>query len=145
MSCKAISQKDTQNKTVVRLNEKQARAIATDLIKYDSCKAMLDLQEERINYLSNQVDIYNNQIYIQDSIIAKQNDFIKYQESIMKIKNKIKFHGYIGIKTSELTLLKPALRGNVMAEYGKYSIGGMYEVRQSYNPNWGILLQYRVF
>jgi uncharacterized Ntn-hydrolase superfamily protein len=145
VSCNVISQNIILNKPVVRLNEKQARAIAKDLVMGDYYKNLSKLQDKRIDELSSQINAYDDQMNINESIINEQKKHIEYQDSIINIKPKLKLHGYAGLQTEQITLNKPHLFGNVMLEYSLYSLGAIYSIQQDNKPSYGILFRYRVF
>ena len=145
ISCKAISQNDTLNKTVVRLNEKQAKAVATDLVRYDACKAMSKLQDERIDNLLKQTFVYDNQLKVKDSIISTQKDFIKYQDEIINKPFKPELHGYLGVNTIGLTLTNPYLYGTLLLEFQKFSIGWQYFVQPNNPSGHGFIFEYNLF
>ena len=145
MSCKVISQNATQNNTVVRLNEKQARAIATDLVRYDAVKAISKLQDERIGYLSQQIDVYDNQLSVKDSIIFTQKKFIDYQDKIINKPFKPELHGYLGINTIGWTVTNPYLYGTLLLEFQKFSIGWQYYVQPNNPSGHGFIVEYNLF
>ena len=145
ISCKAISQNDTLNKTVVRLNEKQARAIATDLARYDACKAVSKLQDERINNLFKQIDVYDNQLSVKDSIISTQKSFIDYQDKIINKPFKPELHGYLGVNTIGWSLTNPYLYGTLLLEFQKFSVGWQYFIQPNNLPGHGFIVEYNLF
>lgn len=145
VSCKAISQSVIQNNTAVRLNEKQARAIATDLVRYDAVKAVSKLQDERINNLSQQIDVYDNQLSVKDSIISTQKSFIEYQDKIINKPFKPELHGYLGVNTIGLTLTNPYLYGTLLLEFQKFSIGWQYYVQPNNPSGHGFIVEYNLF
>jgi hypothetical protein len=145
MSCKVISQNVIQNNTVVRLNEKQARAVATDLVRYDACKATSKLQDERIDNLLKQTFVYDNQLKVKDSIISTQKDFIKYQDEIINKPFKPELHGYLGINTVSFTLANPFIYGTLLLEFEKFSIGWQYFVQPNNPSGHGFIVEYNLF
>lgn len=145
MSCKVISQNVTQNNTVVRLNEKQARAVATDLVRYDASKVISKLQDERINNLSKQIDTYDIQIGVKDSIISKQKSFIDYQDKIINKPFKPELHGYLGINTIGFSLTNPYLYGTLLLEFEKFSLGWQYFVQPNNPAGHGFIVEYNLF
>jgi hypothetical protein len=145
MSCKVISQNVIQNNTVVRLNEKQARAVATDLVRYDACKATSKLQDERIDNLLKQTFVYDNQLRVKDSIISTQKDFIKYQDEIINKPFKPELHGYLGVNTVNFTLANPFIYGTLLLEFEKFSIGWQYFVQPNNPSGHGFIVEYNLF
>ena len=145
MSCKAISQNATQNNTVVRLNEKQAREVAKDLVRYDTYKAISKLQDQRINYLDQQIIIYDNQLNVKDSIILKQKEFIDYQDKIINKPFKPELHGYLGINTIGITLRNPYLYGTLLLQFQKFSVGWQGYVQPNNSAGHGIIVEYNLF
>ena len=144
-SCKAISQNAIQNNTVVRLNEKQARVIATDLVRLDACKAISKLQSERIDNMSKQINVYDNQLSAKDSIIATQKSFIDYQDKIINKPFKPELHGYLGINTIGWTTANPYLYGTLLLEFKRFSIGWQYYVQPNNLPGHGVIVEYNLF
>jgi hypothetical protein len=145
MSCKVISHNVIQKNSVVRLNEKQSRAIATDLVRYDACKATSKLQDERIDNLLKQTFVYDNQLKVKDSIISTQKDFIKYQDDIINKPFKPELHGYLGINTIGWTIANPYLYGTLLLEFQKFSIGWQYFVQPNNPAGHGFIVEYNLF
>lgn len=145
MSCKAISQNATQNNTVVRLNEKQAREIAKDLVRYDTCKAISKLQDDRINYLDQQIVAYDNQLDINNSIIEEQKRIIEEQDKIINKPFKPELHGYLGINTIGITLNNPYLYGTLLLEFKKFSVGWQGYIQPNNSAGHGVIVEYNLF
>ena len=141
---KATSQSATQNSVVV-LTEKQARAVATDLVRYDALRKIAALQDERINNFQNKEKLFGEQLSIKDTTIKKQSAIIDKQNVIISNANKIHIHGYGGVQTDKFTLINPSLRGNIMLEYRKIRTGVIYTIQQNSPANWGILFEYKLF
>ena len=142
---KATSQNVIHKDSVVVLTEKQARAVATDLVRYDALKQVTKLQEERIGTFQAKEKLFGEQIEIKDLIITKQTSIIDKQNKILNAPEKIKLHSYLGIQTKEATLEEPTLRGDIFLEYKKIRAGAIYTIQQNNPSNWGILFQYRIF
>lgn len=140
----SFSQIATKDSVVV-LTEKQARAVATDLVKYDALKQVSKLQEYRIVNFQAKEKLFGEQIEIKDLIISKQTDIIDKQNKILSAPEKIKLHSYLGIQTKEITLEEPTLRGDLLLEYKKIRAGAIYTIQQNGPSNWGLLLQYKIF
>lgn len=140
----SFSQTATKDSVVV-LTEKQARAVATDLVKYDALKQVSKLQEDRIVNFQAKEKLFGEQIEIKDLIISKQTDIIDKQNKILSAPEKIKLHSYLGIQTKEITLEEPTLRGDLLLEYKKIRAGAIYTIQQNGPSNWGLLLQYKIF
>lgn len=140
----SFSQTATKDSVVV-LTEKQARAVATDLVRYDALKQVSRLQEERINIFQQKEKLFGEQLSIKDTIIGKQSDIIDKQNKIISNAKKMHIHGYGGVQTDELTLTNPSLRANIMLEYRKFRTGVVYTIQQSSPANWGILFEYKLF
>jgi hypothetical protein len=140
----SISQTVIQDSVVV-LTEKQARAVATDLVRYDALKQVSRLQEERINIFQQKEKLFGEQLSIKDTIIGKQSDIIDKQNKVISNAKKMHIHGYGGVQTDELTLTNPSLRANIMLEYRKFRTGVVYTIQQSSPANWGILFEYKLF
>lgn len=145
MGFSSISQNVIQKDSVVVLTEKQARAVATDLVRYDALKQVSKLQEDRIVNFQAKEKLFGEQIEIKDLIISKQTSIIDKQNKILNAPEKIKLHSYLGIQTKEVTLEQPTLRGDIFLEYKKIRAGAIYTIQQSSPSNWGLLFQYRIF
>ena len=141
----SISQTAIQKDSVVVLTEKQARAVATDLVRYDALKKIAALQDERINNFQQKEKLFGEQLSIKDTIIGKQSAIIDKQNAVISNTKKMHIHGYGGVQTNELTLTSPSLRGNIMLEYRKFRTGVIYTIQQSSPANWGILFEYKLF
>jgi len=140
----SFSQTATKDSVVV-LTEKQARAVATDLVRYDALKKITALQDERINNFQQKEKLFGEQLSIKDTIIGKQSDIIDKQNKFISNAKKMHIHGYGGVQTDELTLTNPSLRANIMLEYRKFRTGVVYTIQQSSPANWGILFEYKLF
>ena len=140
----SFSQTATKDSVVV-LTEKQARAVATDLVRYDALKKIAALQDERINNFQQKEKLFGEQLSIKDTIIGKQSDIIDKQNKVISNAKKMHIHGYGGVQTDELTLTNPSLRANIMLEYRKFRTGVVYTIQQSSPANWGILFEYKLF
>jgi hypothetical protein len=127
------------------LTEKQARAIAKDLVSYDALKQIAALQGERINNFQQKEKLFGEQLSIKDTIIRKQSAIIDKQNTIISNVNKIHIHGYGGVQTDKFTLTNPSLRGNIMLEYRKIRTGVIYTIQQNSPANWGVLFEYKLF
>lgn len=140
----SISQTVIQDSVVV-LTEKQARAVASDLVRYDALKKITALQDERINNFQQKEKLFGEQLSIKDTIIGKQSAIIDKQNKVISNAKKMHIHGYGGVQTDELTLTNPSLRANIMLEYRKFRTGVVYTIQQSSPANWGILFEYKLF
>lgn len=127
------------------LTEKQARAVATDLVRYDALKKIAALQDERINNFQQKEKLFGEQLSIKDTIIGKQSAIIDKQNAVINNAKKMHIHGYGGVQTDQLTLTNPSLRGNIMLEYRKIRTGVIYTIQQNSPANWGILFEYKLF
>ena len=144
MGFSSFSQTVTKDSVVV-LTEKQARAVATDLVKYDALKQVSALQEQRIVNFQQKEKLFGEQLSIKDTIISKQTSIIDKQNAVISNTKKMHIHGYGGIQTDELTLTDPSLRGSIMVEYRKIRTGVIYTIQQNTPANWGILFEYKLF
>lgn len=140
----SFSQTATKDSVVV-LTEKQARAVAKDLVEFDALKKITVLQDERINNFQQKEKLFGEQLSIKDTIIGKQSDIIDKQNKVISNAKKMHIHGYGGVQTDELTLTNPSLRANIMLEYRKFRTGVVYTIQQSSPANWGILFEYKLF
>ena len=140
----SFSQTVTKDSVVV-LTEKQARAVATDLVKYDALKQVSVLQEQRIVNFQQKEKLFGEQLSIKDTIISKQTSIIDKQNAVISNTKKMHIHGYGGVQTNELTLTDPSLRGSIMVEYRKIRTGVIYTIQQNTPANWGILFEYKLF
>ncbi len=131
MGFKAISQNVTQSKdSVVILSERQARAVATDLVRYDFLKNISKLE---------------NTITIKDSIIFYQKDYINAQNKVLNIKPKPQFHGYAGIQSSGFTINTPLFSARILLEYKKVNFGIQYIGMPNISNQYGVLVEYKLF
>ena len=144
MGFSSFSQTATKDSVVV-LTEKQARAIATDLVRYDALKKISELQENRIGIFQQKEKLFGEQLSIKDTIISKQTSIIDKQNKVISNTKKLHIHGYGGVQTKELTLTEPSLRGSIMMEYRKIRTGVVYTLQQNNPANWGILFEYKLF
>lgn len=143
---KAISQNVTQSKdSVIILSEKQAKAVATDLVRYDFLKNISKEQEKRIVNFEKTIIKLENTISIKDSIIFYQKDYISAQNDILNIKPKPQFHGYFGVQSSGFTTNTPLLSGRVLLEYKKVNFGIQYIGIPIINNQYGLLVEYKLF
>lgn len=143
---KAISQNVIQSKdSVVILSEKQARAVATDLVRYDFLKSISKEQDKRIFNFEKIIVKLENTISIKDSIIFYQKDYINAQNTILKIKPKPQFHSYIGIQSAGFTINKPLFWGKLLLEYKKINFGIQYIGIPNIKYQYGLLVEYKLF
>jgi hypothetical protein len=140
----SFSQTATKDSIVV-LTEKQARAVATDLVRYDALKKISSLQELRIDGFKQKEKLFGEQLSIKDTIISKQTSIIDKQNKVISNTKKMHVHGYGGVQTNELTLIDPSLRGSIMLEYRKIRTGVIYTLQQNNPANWGLLFEYKLF
>lgn len=146
MGFKAISQNVTQSKdSVVILSERQARSVATDLVKYDFLRSISNEQEKRIFNFENTVVALENTIKIKDSIIFIQRDYISAQNKVLSIKPKPQFHGYLGFQSSGFTINTPLFSGRILLECKKVNFGIQYIGMPSINNQYGLLVEYKLF
>ena len=145
MGFKSISQTVIHKDSVVVLTEKQARAVATDLVHYDFSRQIIKEQEARIKNFQKKEIEFKNQLNIKDSIITYQKQIIDINKEIIKNKKPFEIHGYAGIQTIQLTLRQPIIYGNIMLEFPKFSLGAQYYVQPNNLPGYGIILEYNLF
>jgi hypothetical protein len=144
VSFNSISQTVTKDSVVV-LTEEQARQIVSDLVRYDACRALNKIKDERINnFLKKEVE-FKNQLAIKDSIISYKDAYIELQDEILTKTSRIKFGGAIGLISDKFTLGLPMLYGTVAAGLNKFKLGAMYSVKQYSPPNYGLVLEYKLF
>lgn len=143
---KAISQNVTQSKdSVVILSEKQARAAAADLVRYDHLKNISKEQEKRIANFEKTIIKLENTIGIKDSIIFYQKDYVSEQNNILNIKPKPQLHGYFGVQSSGFTINTPSISGRVLLEYRKVNFGIQYIGIPTVDNQYGLLVEYKLF
>jgi len=143
---KAISQNITQSKdSVVILSERQARAVVTDLVKFEYLKLVSKEQNNRIFNFENTVAKLENTISIKDSIIFYQKDYIIAQNKVLNIKPKPQFHGYLGMLSEGFTFLTPSFSGRVVLECKKLNFGIQYIGIPSIKNQYGVLIEYKLF
>lgn len=143
---KAISQNVTQSKdSVVILSERQARAVATDLVRYDFLKNISKEQEKRIVNFERTIIKLENTISIKDSIIFYQKDYIDAQNAVLNIKPKPQFHAYLGVQSSGFTVNTPLFSGRILLECRKMNFGVQYVGIPTLNNQYGLLVEYKLF
>lgn len=144
VSFNSISQTATKDSVVV-LTEEQARQIVADLVRYDTCRALNKIKDERIdNFIKKEVE-FKKQLKVKDSIISYKDAYIALQDKILSKTSRIKFGGGVGIISDKFTLGLPMLYGSVAAGLNKFKLGAMYSVKQYSLPNYGIVLEYKLF
>lgn len=145
MGFKSFSQIDTKKDSVVVLTEKQARAVAKDLVHLDAAKQIIEEQESRIKNFEKKEIQFKNQLDIKDSIIFHQKSIIDINKEIIKNKKPFEVHGYTGVQTTQFTLKQPTIYANIMLEFTKFSIGAQYFVQPSNLPGYSVVLEYNLF
>ena len=141
---KSISQTVTVD-SVVTLTEEQARQIVADLVRYDVCKAVSKVKDERIDNFIKKETEFKNQLTIKDSIISHKDTYIALQDKILSKTSRVKFGGGVGLISDKFTLGLPMLYGTVAAGLNKFKLGAMYSVKQYSPPNYGLVLEYKLF
>ena len=91
MGFSSFSQTAIQKDSVVVLTEKQARAVATDLVRYDALKKVSSLQEQRIGLFQQKEKLFGEQLSIKDTIISKQTSIIDKQNKVISNKARRQF------------------------------------------------------
>lgn len=144
MGFKGISQTITKDSVVV-LTENQARAVVTDLVRYDFAKQVIKEQEARIKNFEKKEIEFKNQLDIKDSIIFHQKSMIDIHKEIIKNKKPFEVHGYTGVQTTQFTLREPTLYTNLMLEFTRFNIGAQYFVQPNNPPGYSVVLEYKLF
>lgn len=145
MGFNSFSQTDIQKDSVVILTKKQAIAVATDLVRYDACKASYKLQENRIELLNSKIVEFVQIGKKKDSIIDYQKEFIYKQSKILESPFKPKIHSNLGIQSIGFNLVPPFIYGNVFISFKKINVGAVYYVRPEDKSRYGIFLEYKLF
>lgn len=146
ISSKATSQIDTKkNDSIIKLNDKLARKVITDLVRYDFAKEIIKEQETRIKNFEKKEIEYNNKLNAKDSIITAQKGIIDIHKDIIKTKKPFEIHGYVGVQSTQLTLKEPTLYTNLMIEFTKFNVGAQYFVQPSNPPGYSVVLEYKLF
>ena len=145
MGFKSISQTVIPKDSVVVLTEKQARAVATDLVRYDFARQIIKEQEARIKNFEKKEIEFKNQLDIKDSIIFYQKGMIDIHKEIIKNKKPFEVHGYLGVQSTQFTLREPTLYTNLMLEFTRFNIGAQYFVQPSNPPGYSVVLEYNLF
>ena len=145
MGFKVSSQTVIHKDSVVTLTENQARAAATDLIRYDFAKQVIKEQEARIKNFEKKEIEFKNQLDIKDSIIFHQKSMIDIHKEIIKNKKPFEVHGYVGVQTIQFSLREPMLYTNLMFEFAKFNVGVQYFVQPNNPSGYGIILEYNIF
>ena len=142
---KSFSQTAILKDSVVVLTEKQARAVAKDLVHLDAAKEVIKEQESRIKNFQKKETEFKNQLAIKDSIIFYQKEMIDIHKEIIKSKKPFEVHGYVGVQSTQFTLVAPTLYTNLMLEFAKFNVGAQYFVQPNNPPGYGIILEYNLF
>lgn len=146
MGYSSFSQNVIQSKdSVVVLSKSTAIKVAKDLIKGDSYKLIIIEQDKRIEDFKLQISQYKNIGEVNDSIVKYKTDLINVQNKIINQSNKLHIHGYVAIQTVRFTVLDPMIYAKVTLEYKKWNVGPIYYIQKTFAPDWGIILQYKVF
>ena len=145
MGFKSISQTSIHKDSVVVLTERQARDVASDLVRYDACKQITKLQEDRIKIFIAKEDEYKNRLTDKDSIIVNLKDYISLQKKMIKIKRPLEVHGYGGVQTKEFTLNTPTVYGKVLIEWFKVNIGAQYFIKPEGLSGYNLIFEYKLF
>jgi hypothetical protein len=140
----SISQTITKDSVVV-LTENQARAVVTDLVRYDFAKQVIKEQEARIKNFQKKEIEFQNKLDIKDSIIFHQKEMIDIHKEIIKSKKSFEFHGYAGVQSTRFTLIEPTLYTNLMLEFTRFNIGAQYFVQPNNPPGYSVVLEYKLF
>lgn len=145
MGFKVSSQTVIHKDSVVILTEKQARAVVTDLVRYDFAKQIIKEQEARIKNFEKKEVEFKNKLDIKDSIIFHQKSMIEIHKEIIKNKKPFEIHGYVGVQTIQFSLREPTLYTNLMIEFAKFNVGAQYFIQPNNPPGYGIILEYNIF
>jgi len=141
---KSFSQIVTKDSVVV-LTEKQARAVAKDIVHLDAANKIIEEQESRIKNFEKKEIQFKNQLDIKDSIITYQKEIIDINKEIIKNKKPFEVHGYVGVQSTQFTLNTPTLYTNLMLEFTRFNIGAQYFVQPSNPPGYSVVLEYNLF
>jgi hypothetical protein len=142
---KVSSQTVIQKDSVVVLTEAQARAVATDLVRYDFAKQVIKEQEVRIKNFQKKEIEFQNKLDIKDSIIFHQKSMIDIHKEIIKNKKPFEVHGYLGTQSTRFTLREPTLYTNLMLEFVRFNVGAQYFVQPNNPPGYSVILEYKLF
>jgi hypothetical protein len=142
---KSFSQTAILKDSVVVLTEKQARAVAKDLVHLDAANQIIKEQESRIKNFQRKEIEFKNQLDIKDSIIKYQKEIIDINKEIIKNKKPFEIHGYAGVQTTQFTLREPTLYTNLMLEFTRFNIGAQYFVQPNNPPGYSVVLEYKLF
>ena len=145
MGFKSISQTVIPKDSVVVLTEKQARAVATDLVHFDFARQIIKQQELRIKNFEKKETEFKNQLDIKDSIITYQKQIIDINKEVIKSKKPFEVHGYAGVQSTYFTFKEPTLYTNIMIEFTKFSVGLQYFVQPNNPPGYSVVLEYNLF
>lgn len=142
---KSISQTVIPKDSVVVLTENQARAVAKDLVHLDAAKEVIKEQESRIKNFQKKETEFKNQLAIKDSIIFYQREMIDIHKEIIKSKKPFEVHGYVGVQSTQFTLVAPTLYTNLMLEFAKFNVGAQYFIQPNNPPGYSVVLEYNLF
>lgn len=141
---KSFSQIVTKDSVVV-LTEKQARNVAKDLVHLDAARQIIQEQEARIKNFEKKEIEFKNQLDIKDSIIFYQKDIIDINKKIINNKKPFEVHGYVGVQSTQFTLVAPTLYTNLMLEFAKFNVGAQYFIQPNNPPGYSVVLEYNLF
>ncbi len=145
MTFKSFSQKDTLRSPVVTLTESQAKQVIKDLIQYDNLKLITVKLEDRISLFENKEVSLLQRIRLKDSIISTKNTYIEIQEDIINKKKPIRFNGFVGIQTFQVSLMDPTLYIQTEVELGKLTVGARVFVQANNPGGYGFIVEYKIF
>jgi len=145
VSFKSFSQIDTLRSPVVTLTESQAKQVIKDLIQYDNLKLITVKLEDRISLFENKEFSLLQRIRLKDSIISTKNAYIEIQEDIINKKKPIRFNGFVGIQTFQVSLMDPTLYIQTEVELGKLTVGARVFVQPNNPGGYGFIVEYKIF
>jgi hypothetical protein len=70
---------------------------------------------------------------------------IDIHKEIIKSKKPFEIHGYVGVQSTQFTLVAPTLYTNLMLEFTRFNIGAQYFVQPSNPPGYSVVLEYNLF
>lgn len=147
VSFKSFSQADIQIKkdSVVTLSESQARRVIKDLIRYEALILVSSELEDRISILVKKENVFVQKIIVKDSIISIQQQYIDIQDKVINTKKPLRFNGFIGIQTQQISIENPILYFQTEVEFRKFNIGARVFVKPDSFAGYGLIIEYKIF
>lgn len=120
------------------LSDSVAREVIKDLIRYDSCKQQLKLNNKRI-------ENFESIIKEKDSILKEKDSYIEKQEAFIGRSKKLKLHLYFGGAASKLYYFNCFIYTNIQLEYNNFALGLNSQLTFNSKQYNNVFLEYKIF